>query len=316
MKTPKPGRLAGKGTSATVEPDISLVVALFNQREWLRGLFDSIQRQVDPPRCEVIFCDDGSSDGSLDAARSLAEQCRVDARFVRQPDQGFRLSRSRNNGLRCAAGRVVVFSDGDTWLAPSYLNDHWRAHQVPGRLVCGSRYTKFVAELSPRCVWPQDGTAPVEGAATEPANQEKWVDSQWEWAACFGGNFSVERERCLLFDENFRSWGSEDRDIAFRLIESGLQVFLLSQPNAIQWKLSGSNWTDMSHDEVVAFLENKAYLASKYPNGELAPSVNLVRRCHLSVDGRWSVGPTREDAATEEVFREFHDWKDSRRLSF
>jgi glycosyltransferase involved in cell wall biosynthesis len=309
MKTSEPSQVIDKGMSANVEPDISLVVPIFNQRNWLQGLFDSIQGQVDPPRFEVVFCDDGSSDGSLDVARSLAERYVVDARFVWQPDEGFRLSRSRNNGIRCAAGRIVVFSDGDTWLAPSYLRDHWQSHQTAGRLVCGSRYTKYVPELPPGCVWRQDGAAPVEGATQEPANQAKWLGSRWEWAGCFGGNFSVERERCLLFDENFRSWGSEDRDLAFRLIESGLKVSLLPQPNAIQWKLSGANWTDMSHDEVVAFLENKSYLASKYPNGELAPSVNLVRRCHLSADGQWSIGPTREDTATAEVFDEFCTWK-------
>ncbi len=189
------------------------------------------------------------------------------------------------------------------------MNDHLRAHETAGRLVCGSRYTKFVTELPSSFVWPQDGGLPVDEAIREPVSQTKWLGSPWEWAACFGGNFSVERARCLTFDENFHSWGSEDRDLAFRLIDSGLQVLVLPEPNAIQWKLSGANWTDMSHEQVVAFLENKAYLASKYPNGELAPSVNLVRRCHLSEDDRWSIGPTRVES-TAEVFQQFRDWKD------
>lgn len=290
------------------EPEISLVVPLFNQCEWLPGLFDSIQRQVDPPRFEVILCDDGSGDDSLRVASRLADQCRIDVRHVWQPDRGFRLSRSKNNGIRCATGRIVVFCDGDTWLAPSFLSDHLRAHESAGRLVCGSRFTKFVTEVPSDFVWPADGGLPVDEAIREPAKQTKWLGGPWEWISCFGGNFSAERARCLPFDENFRSWGSEDRDLAFRLIASGLQVFVLPEPNAIQWKLPGSNWTDMSHDEVVAFLENKTYLASKYPDGELAPSVNLVRRCHLSEDGRWSIGPTR-DTGTAEVFEQFLDWK-------
>jgi hypothetical protein len=192
------------------------------------------------------------------------------------------------------------------------MNDHLRAHESAGRLVCGSRYTKFVKELPSSFVWPQDGGLPVEEAIREPADQTKWLGGPWEWAACFGGNFSVESARCLTFDENFRSWGSEDRDLAYRLIDSGLEAFVLAEPNAIQWKLSGANWTDMPHDEVVAFLENKAYLASKYPNGQLAPSVNLVRRCHLSEDGRWSIGPTR-DTGTAEVFEQFQVWKSGRK---
>ena len=290
------------------EPEVSLVVPVFNQCEWLPGLFDSIQQQVDPPRFEVILCDDGSTDGPLPVASRLADQYQIDLRLVWQPDRGFRLSRSKNNGIRCASGRIVVFCDGDTWLAPSFMTDHLRAHETAGRLVCGSRYTKFVADLPASFVWPQEGFLPADGVIREPINQTKWLGSPWEWAACFGGNFSVERARCPSFDENFRSWGSEDRDIAYRLTTSGLRVFVLTEPNAIQWKLSGSNWTDMSHDEVVAFLENKEYLASKYPAGELAPSVNLVRRCHLSEEGRWSIGPTR-DESTAEVFQQFHFWK-------
>lgn len=289
-------------------PEVSLVVPVFNQCEWLPGLFDSIQQQVDPPRFEVILCDDGSTDGSLLAASSLADQYQIDVRLVWQPNRGYRLSRSRNNGVRCALGRIVVFCDGDTWLAPSFVKDHLRAHETAGRLVCGSRYTKFVTDLPSSFAWPQEGDPLIDEAIREPVDQTKWLGGPWEWASCFGGNFSVERARCLQFDENFGSWGSEDRDMAYRLLKSGLRVFVLAAPNAIQWKLSGTNWTDMSHEEVIAFLESKAYLASKYPAGELAPSVNLVRRCHLSEGGRWSIGPTRGESAAE-VFQQFHVWK-------
>jgi hypothetical protein len=56
-----------------------------------------------------------------------------------------------------------------------------------------------------------------------------------------GGVFRqlASNESGVCYSTKLRSWGLR-QDIAFRLIESGASL-PSSQPNAIQWKLFGSN---------------------------------------------------------------------------
>jgi hypothetical protein len=141
----------------------------------------------------------------------------------------------------------------------------------------------------------------------EHLKQRQWLSTDRPWLACLGGNFSVPNSPEVRFDEKFESWGSEDRDLAFRLYRAGLQPRLLPRPNALQLRLEGEHWSEMSHDQVVALLRNKIYLAEKYPNGEMDPSISLVKHCHLNA-GRWSIGPLQEDVSVLEVFDAFRRW--------
>src|SRR5688572_12389836 len=114
------------------EPQISLIVSCYNQNPWMDTVLSSAIAQDSATPFEILLCDDGSNDGVFETVRRLASSSDVDLRYVWQPDRGFRLSRSRNNGIRSARGSILVFVDGDTWLAPSFLHDHWNAHRKPG----------------------------------------------------------------------------------------------------------------------------------------------------------------------------------------
>ena len=291
-------------------PAMSLVVSCFNQRACIGHVLASVGAQrVDVP-FEVIVCDDGSSDGLLAAIEASPFLCGIDLRYLWQPDRGFRLSRSRNNGLRCAQGDVAVFVDGDSWLSPSFLADHWSAHDGDSILVCGSRHTVVIDEADMASL---DASVLARVPLTPQAEygqQRQWLQSSTPWMACLGGNFSVRRSRAILFDERFESWGSEDRNVAFRLAQAGFQVRLLDAPNVLQLRPPGESLREMSHDDVVSLIGNKRQLDRKYPGGELAVSVDLIRHCRVdSVTQRWSFGELRAEASAAHVFREFEIWE-------
>lgn len=292
--------------SDSQRPAVSLIVPIYNQSKWLPGLFGSILAQVDPPSFEVIFCDDGSSDKSSKLINKFQSANDLDVRYVWQPDKGFRASRTRNNGIRLAQGEVLAFIDGDTWLGPTFLRDHWEANQVPGRLVCGRRYARIVWRVSSSYQWFEP--APGQEVAIQPLKQEEWMAGGSPWMACCSGNFSVQNTGDVEFDENFVSWGSEDRDLAYRLFRDGRAPYVIQQPNALHQRYKNTHWTDMTHEQVVAFLDNKTYFASKFPNGEVLPSLGLTRRCHLT-DGKWSIGAARQGMDAMAVLEEFQLWK-------
>lgn len=99
--------------------DISVVLPVFNEAESLRDLHDevvAVLTEMGQP-FEVIYCDDGSTDGSLDILKDLAsrdERVRV-VSFARNYGQTAAL----DAGFRAARGRVVVPMDADRQNDPS-----------------------------------------------------------------------------------------------------------------------------------------------------------------------------------------------------
>jgi glycosyltransferase involved in cell wall biosynthesis len=94
-------------------PEISLVIPVFNEEEnlpILAGEIEAVMRALGRPY-EVLFVDDGSTDGSPDALRRLAERDSA-VRVVRQRRNAGQ-SAALDAGFRFARGGVVVTLDAD-----------------------------------------------------------------------------------------------------------------------------------------------------------------------------------------------------------
>lgn len=96
---------------------ISLIVPVFNGEKFLPAMTGSVLSQ-DWENLQVIFSDDGSTDGSLAFLRALAEK---DPRvtLIESPNGG--VSSARNRALRQAEGDYIGFADSDDVLEPGYL---------------------------------------------------------------------------------------------------------------------------------------------------------------------------------------------------
>jgi glycosyltransferase involved in cell wall biosynthesis len=96
--------------------EVSVVVPSLNEGGWLKETLADLERTL-PASAEVIVIDDGSTDGSVDAAAEAFEA----VRFLRGPSRG--VAAARNHGAAAAIGRVLVFLDAhvrlpDGWLPP------------------------------------------------------------------------------------------------------------------------------------------------------------------------------------------------------
>lgn len=98
-------------------PAISVIIPVFNTEPYLANCLASIYGQTFE-NFEAIVVDDGSTDGSADIARTIAEK---DSRFriVSQENKG--LSEARNAGIEVAQGDWITFVDSDDMLAPNFL---------------------------------------------------------------------------------------------------------------------------------------------------------------------------------------------------
>ncbi len=93
----------------------SVVVPLYEKRDFVRRTIESILAQTMPPR-EVIVIDDGSTDGGADTIADLAGNR---LRIVRQDNAG--VGAARNRGIAEARGDWVALVDADDLWDPSHL---------------------------------------------------------------------------------------------------------------------------------------------------------------------------------------------------
>ena len=116
---------------------ISLVIATYNWPEALRACVEGCFRQSDR-NFEIIVADDGSGAPTRALVEELCARSPVPMRHVWQPDDGFRLAESRNNGILAASGDYIVTLDGDCVPQSDFIARH-RALAEPGYMVTGSR---------------------------------------------------------------------------------------------------------------------------------------------------------------------------------
>lgn len=100
-------------TSTDETPEVSIIAPLYNEEDSVQPLYDAIHSVVVslPYSYEVIFVNDGSSDGTFERCRALAEQ-----------DKHLRIIEFRKNygqtpamaaGIDNARGDILVTMDGD-----------------------------------------------------------------------------------------------------------------------------------------------------------------------------------------------------------
>lgn len=137
------------------DPDVSIVIPLFNEARSLPILWEELVPVVKTlaVAVEVIFVDDGSTDGSPEALRAiLATDPRVRViRFARN----LGLSAAFAAGFSAARGRVVVTMDSDLQSDPA---------DVPGLLAHLDRWDAA-------CGWRRDRRDPwLKRASSRVAN--------------------------------------------------------------------------------------------------------------------------------------------------
>lgn len=122
--------------------DISVVFPVFNEVDNLRDLYRevvSVLTELGRP-FEMIFCDDGSTDGSLEVLKDLAsrdERVRVIA-FARNYGQTAAL----DEGFRAASGRIVIPMDADRQNDPADIPRLLRRLEEGYDVVSGWRHQR------------------------------------------------------------------------------------------------------------------------------------------------------------------------------
>jgi glycosyltransferase involved in cell wall biosynthesis len=114
-------------------PDVSVIIPILNEEKNIPILQSEIDTSLAGFVYEIVFVDDASTDGSLEAIRSNPNV--VVLRFAKNEGQ----SAAMLAGMRAARGRVIVLIDGDLQNDPADIPRLIAKVHEGADLVCGYR---------------------------------------------------------------------------------------------------------------------------------------------------------------------------------
>jgi glycosyltransferase involved in cell wall biosynthesis len=210
---------------------ISLIISTYNKPEYLFQCLKSITELKDLPD-EIIVADDGSGKETTQVIEQFRSQLSVPLIHARQEDEGYRLARSRNNGLIKSLGDYLIFIDDDLILHPRFITDH-RRYAEEGYFYCGTRVrlgptiTAAIMKNHRNIVsfWESDIQSRLNALRipflhtfiTGPSYTYKRL------RGCHMAFWKADLININGFDERYTSWGREDSDIAMRMMHSGVR---------------------------------------------------------------------------------------------
>jgi GT2 family glycosyltransferase len=100
-------------------PRISVVVLSYDNRAFTRLCLWSMLANTEYPNYELIVVDNGSTDGSLDDLRALAERHPHVRLIANETNAGF--GPGNNQGIAAATGQILVLLNNDTMTPPGWL---------------------------------------------------------------------------------------------------------------------------------------------------------------------------------------------------
>ena len=106
--------------------DVSVIIATYNRKNLLEKSLECLFNQsCSKDKYEIIFIDDGSTDGTEKMINALSPPCRLV--YLHQDRKGPHIA--RNLGIENAQGKIIIFIDSDIFAPPNFIDEHMRFHK-------------------------------------------------------------------------------------------------------------------------------------------------------------------------------------------
>lgn len=188
---------------------VSIIIPMYNADRHIKDVLEAIFNQDYPAPIEVIVVNDGSTDKSLEIARSFQEKS--DLKIIDQPNQG--AVAATNNGFKAAKYDIICSVDSDVVLHKDWLKkimeefDDLSVGAVQG-------YYKTPKGIS---FWARMMGYDVEARYDN-------IKSRYVTQVCTGDTAyrKAAVEKAGLFDPAFKY--GYDNDMSYRLLKAGYKL--------------------------------------------------------------------------------------------
>ena len=168
---------------------VSVIIPVYNVERYLRECIDSVLSQT-LKDIEIICVDDGSTDASLEILREYEKE---DERVIVLTQENKYAGVARNNGIKAAHGKYLVFLDSDDFFEPELLEIQYKQCEKYGAdigLCAADQYNqateKFIATS-----W----FLPERYTTIQPFNRDTWPEKIFQastlapWNKMFSADF-------------------------------------------------------------------------------------------------------------------------------
>lgn len=203
--------------------DLSVIVPTHNRLSLLPALLASLATQDYPSHLwELVVVDDGSDDGTREYLASGSGPRPANTRMLSHAQSG--VATTRNNGVRAALGRAVLFLDDDMIASPSLVREHAQLHLRDPEAVVVGHVSVPVVKREPWVAWEdaqlERHFAALKSGVRIPGPRDFYT-----------GNCSVSKS---LFEQvggfNTSLPRAEDVELGYRLVTVGAHYYY--SPNA------------------------------------------------------------------------------------
>ena len=234
---------------------ISVIIVNWNRRELLRACLESVRRQAEA-EFEIIVVDNGSTDGSAEAAESCG------ARVIRnRENRGF--CAANNQGIQAARGEFIALLNNDAEAEPGWLAALARAFRAPEIGMAASKILVYEEpariDKAGHLIYPDGqnrgrGTGAVDRGQFDRVEECLWPD----------GCAAMYRKRMLEqvggFDEDFFAYG-DDAELGLRARIAGWKCLYI--PDAVVRHHRGATLGLGSARRLILIERNRVLLAVK-----------------------------------------------------
>jgi len=212
----------------------SLLISTYNRPDALNLCLKTALQQIVLP-AEIVIADDGSTEDTANLIREFQKNAPVPVRHVWHPDEGFRAATIRNKGIALCTQDYIVQIDGDIIIHPKFIQDHLEMKK-PGYFIVGSR-VMLTPQQTAKLI--KQGNVDFRKLRRETiafnsfrsrflrnllAGLYKTKGKHKFYAK--GANIAFFRNDIIAvngYNEAYVGWGSEDRDVAIRLMNAGVK---------------------------------------------------------------------------------------------
>ncbi|MBX6772840.1 MAG: glycosyltransferase family 2 protein [Chloroflexi bacterium] len=238
---------------------VSVVVVNWNGAPYLAECLASLRAQTLRAEMEVILVDNGSTDGSAEAAVREG----LLARLIRnETNRGF--AAACNQGIRASRGDYIALLNNDAVADPAWLAELVRAMEADPRIgSCAAKVLSYDARGVIDCVGHvvfADGLTRGRGRGQQDAGQFDRLEEVF----CPSGSAALLRRAMLedvgLFDEAFFAY-CEDADLGFRARLRGWRCVYV--PTAVAYHRFSASSGPFSAFKAFQVERNRLWLACK-----------------------------------------------------
>jgi GT2 family glycosyltransferase len=224
-------------SSDTIYPPVSIIIVNYNGRKFLEECLNSVLL-TRYPNFEIIFVDNGSTDGSVEYILRLAQN---DSRIkLIQNSTNLGFAEGNNSGIRHARGEYIVLLNNDTVVDPNWIAELVKAMEKDQDVAVAQ--AKLLSYYNHRVIDSAGGIIDRWGFSIDRGMEEvdegQYDNNQEIFFACFAASIvrkKVFREVGLLDTRFFAMF--EDVDFCWRVRLRGYRAMLV--PSAVVYHKRG-----------------------------------------------------------------------------